>query len=242
MKLKPFDIFSEVRQPFTSIEEAHRCMADLRQRFGVANVSYWKLGRQGPGGGRAGWISTYDEDWMRRYRLSGYFTVDPVFKDAFRRMLPLDWDEVNSSTPKAREICSGAQSFGIIPRGISFPIVDADGSRALFSINVDLDDDREWKAIRAELAQLFHLVAHYFHVRISDTLDAGFMDDEEVELSMREKQVLELAAEGKTAPQIAEELRLSVSAVRLYTSNLLHKLGATNKTQAVAIAFRKGLL
>jgi len=30
--------------------------------------------------------------------------------------------------------------------------------------------------------------------------------------------------------------------VRLYTSNAMQKLGAANKTQAVAIAFRKGLL
>ena len=242
MKYTPFDIFAEIREPFGSIEDAHRYMADLRRRFDVANVSYWKLGREGATG-RAGWISTYDEDWMRRYRMSGYFTVDPVFKDAFRRMLPLDWDEVNSATPKAREICSGAQSFGIIPRGISFPIVDPDGSRALFSINVDLDDDREWRAVRAELAQLFHLVAHYFHLRIGEVMQTGMAnEDADMELSMREKQVLTLAAEGKTASQIADDLHLSVSAVRLYTSNALHKLGAANKTQAVAIALKKGLL
>ena len=67
-------------------------------------------------------------------------------------------------------------------------------------------------------------------------------DDDGLELSMREKQVLLLAAEGKTAGETAKELKLSESAVRLYTSNALQKLGATNKTQAVAIAFRKGLL
>ncbi len=240
MKLKPFDIFEEVRTPFASLEDAHDYMADLRRRFGVANVSYWKLGRGGTSG-RAGWISTYDEEWMRRYRMSGYFTVDPVFKHAFARMLPLDWDEVNSTTPKAREICTGAERFGIIPRGMSFPIVDPDGARALFSINVDMDE-KDWKGMRGELAQLFHLIAHYFHLRIGDTFQTGMTDNDGLELSMREKQVLLLAAEGKTAGETAKELKLSESAVRLYTSNALQKLGATNKTQAVAIAFRKGLL
>jgi len=241
MKLTAYDIFSADTVPFRSMDEAYGFMDDLRRKYGIANLSYWKLGKNETTR-RAGWISTYDENWMRRYRMSGYVTVDPVFRASFERMLPLDWDEVNEATPKAREICNGAQAYGIVPRGISFPIVDPSGSRALFSINTDMED-RDWYGVRRELAANFHLIAHYFHQRVCNIMDGASVEEEdEVELSIREREVLMLAAEGKTGPQMAEALNLSVSAVRLYTSNAMQKLGAANKTQAVAIAFRKGLL
>ncbi len=240
MPLTAFDIFEETKSPFQSLDDAYNYMASLRRRFGVANLSYWKLGKTDTSG-RAGWISTYDENWIRRYRMSGYITVDPVFKTSFARMMPLDWDEVNTATSKAREICAGAQDYGIMARGISFPIVDPNGARALFSINADMNE-RDWLGMRGELAADFHLIAHYFHQRVKDAMDGQIDDEDEVRLSMREREVLLLAAEGRTGPQSAEALKLSVSAVRLYLSNAMQKLGASNKTQAVAIAFRKGLI
>ena len=240
MSLSAFHIFEESAKPFQSLDDAYGYMAQLRRRFGMANLSYWKLGRN-ESARRAGWLSTYNEDWMRKYRMSGYVTVDPVFKASFARMMPLDWDEVNAATPKAREICSGAEGYGIIPRGMSFPIVDASGARALFSINTDMDE-RDWLGMRNELAANFHLIAHYFHQRVRETLDGEVPPEENTMLSVREREVLLLAAEGKTGPETAKILKLSVSAVRLYTSNAMQKLGAANKTQAVAIAYRKGLL
>jgi len=243
MRRTVFDIFEEPKTPFNSLDDAYAYMALLRQRFGIANLSYWRLGKTDTSG-RAGWISTYDENWIRRYRMSGYISVDPVFKTSFARMMPLDWDEVNTTTTKAREICAGAQDYGILARGISFPIVDPDGARALFSVNVDMSGE-DWRGMRNRLANEFHLIAHYFHQRVSNTMDSQMNDDGdsgEVRLSVREREVLLLAAEGRTGPQSAEALKLSVSAVRLYTSNAMQKLGASNKTQAVAIAFRKGLI
>ncbi len=240
MPLTAFDIFEEPKSPFQSLDDAYAYMASLRRRFGIANLSYWKLGKTDTSG-RAGWISTYDENWIRRYRMSGYITVDPVFKTSFARMMPLDWDEVNTATSKAREICAGAQDYGIMARGISFPIVDPNGARALFSINADMNE-RDWRGMRGELAADFHLIAHYFHQRVKDAMDGQIDDEDEIRLSMREREVLLLAAEGRTGKQSADALKLSVSAVRLYTSNAMQKLGASNKTQAVAIAFRKGLI
>jgi len=240
MSLVAFDIFEESNDSFKTMDDAYNYMTWLRRRYGIANLSYWKLGKNETSG-RAGWISTYDENWIRRYRMSGYITVDPVFKASFARMLPLDWDEVNAATPKAREICNGAESYGIIPRGMSFPIVDASGARALFSINTDMDE-KDWLGMRNELASSFHLIAHYFHQRVREMLDGSMANANETMLSVREREVLLLAAEGKTGPQTAKLLKLSVSAVRLYTSNAMQKLGASNKTQAVAIAYQKGLL
>lgn len=55
-------------------------------------------------------------------------------------------------------------------------------------------------------------------------------------LSEREREVLLLVAEGLSNQQIAQHLMLSLHTVKLHVKHLLAKLGATNRTQAVARA------
>ncbi|MCI0765289.1 response regulator transcription factor [Bacillus sp. TL12] len=59
-------------------------------------------------------------------------------------------------------------------------------------------------------------------------------------LSDREKEVLLLAKEGKTASEIAKALYLSPGTVRNYISEVLTKLDAKNRIEAITIAEEKG--
>jgi two-component system response regulator DevR len=52
------------------------------------------------------------------------------------------------------------------------------------------------------------------------------------ELSLRERQVLDLIAEGLTNRQIGERLELAEKTVKNYVSGLLAKLGMERRTQA----------
>lgn len=67
-------------------------------------------------------------------------------------------------------------------------------------------------------------------------------DGYEVGLTERERQILGLVARGLTNPQIAERLTISVSTVNFHVHNLLDKLGAKTRTEAVTIAAREGLI
>jgi NarL family two-component system response regulator LiaR len=62
------------------------------------------------------------------------------------------------------------------------------------------------------------------------------------DLSVREQQVLTLIAKGLTNRQIAERLFLSPGTVRIYVSHLLSKLGAANRTEALALALQHHLI
>jgi len=62
------------------------------------------------------------------------------------------------------------------------------------------------------------------------------------DLSQREQEVLELLAKGLSNAEIAERLFVSVAAVKYHVSNVLSKLGATNRTEAVALAMQHHLL
>ena len=61
------------------------------------------------------------------------------------------------------------------------------------------------------------------------------------ELSDRERQVLTLAAEGRTNADIARRLFLSEKTVRNHVSSIFTKLGVTDRAQAVARARDAGL-
>ena len=61
-------------------------------------------------------------------------------------------------------------------------------------------------------------------------------------LSLREREVLEWTACGKTSEEISRILELSVSAVNFHVKNLLCKLQCCNKTAAVARAALLGML
>jgi DNA-binding NarL/FixJ family response regulator len=62
------------------------------------------------------------------------------------------------------------------------------------------------------------------------------------DLTAREGEVLELIAEGLTNGDIAARLFISVNTVRNHVQNILAKLDAHSKLEALAIANRDGLL
>jgi NarL family two-component system response regulator LiaR len=67
-------------------------------------------------------------------------------------------------------------------------------------------------------------------------------DGYSVGLTAREQETLDLVARGLTNPQIAARLMVSVSTVNFHVHNLLDKLGAKTRTEAVVIAAREGLI
>jgi two-component system NarL family response regulator len=63
-----------------------------------------------------------------------------------------------------------------------------------------------------------------------------------VELTRRELQVLELLASGHTNAEVAGELHLATKTVEHIVARIVSKLGARNRTHAVAIGIQSGLV
>ena len=61
-------------------------------------------------------------------------------------------------------------------------------------------------------------------------------------LSQREHEILERAANGLSAPDIARELQISTATVKTHLRNLYDKLGVSERAAAVAEAMRRALL
>jgi len=62
------------------------------------------------------------------------------------------------------------------------------------------------------------------------------------DLTNREREVMKLAADGKSNEQIAGELHLSVLTVRTHVQRAMAKLGARDRAQLVVLAYKNGLV
>ncbi len=62
------------------------------------------------------------------------------------------------------------------------------------------------------------------------------------DLTPREREVLALMAQGLTNPQIAERLIVSRATAKAHVSNVLSKLGAANRAEAVALSVQQKLV
>jgi len=60
------------------------------------------------------------------------------------------------------------------------------------------------------------------------------------QLSPREREIMNLMAEGLTAEQIGAQITVSVETVRTHVRNVIRKLQARNRVHAIAIALERG--
>jgi len=90
----------------------------------------------------------------------------------------------------------------------------------------------------------------YLSQRISDLLtDVSYRNLEvpiEIspleQLSSREREILQLVAEGKTSHEIAERLSISSKTVDTYRSRLMHKIGVDDVAGLVKFAIQHGVI
>jgi two-component system response regulator DesR len=132
------------------------------------------------------------------------------------------------------------------PRSSAFAIVDArvfDGRNVLERATV-LVESGTIRAVGAniDVPNGTPVVNAYGKTLLPGLIDSHTSWTEEDPLSERERQVLRLAADGRSGTEIAEALKLSEGTVRNYLSEAISKLGAKNRIEAARIARARGWL
>jgi DNA-binding NarL/FixJ family response regulator len=103
--------------------------------------------------------------------------------------------------------------------------------------------------LTAELIDAIHQVAaggRYLSPSVTDTVITDYLHDKHSpdamhSLSARERNVLQLLVEGKSAAAIARKLHLSPRTVETYKARLMRKLGLNDLPALVKFAVRNGL-
>lgn len=215
-------------------------VGELRDTYKLANVAFHLVDAPEVIEKNPLLLVTYDEQWVQRYTAQDYFQVDPVVVVGSRGFLPLDWDSVNRSSQRMRELFTEAASYGVGNHGLTVPIRGPNREKSLVTATT-FETDQEWAKRRLSLLRDLHVLAYFFHDRCL-TLSDLRSHASRLKLSQRELQCVEALARGRAPKQIAYDLGLSISAVRLYTCSAKVKLGASNTNQAIARAVRDELV
>jgi DNA-binding NarL/FixJ family response regulator len=97
-----------------------------------------------------------------------------------------------------------------------------------------------------EAIRAVHAGQRYLSPRVADVVLEDYTDEKQDDplsrLSAREREVLQLLAEGRTGAQIAERLALSQKTVETYRARLVEKLGIRDLAGLVRFAIQKGLV
>ena len=111
------------------------------------------------------------------------------------------------------------------------------GVRAV--VSHDSSGDEITAAIVAALSGLIALHPSVFRqVARSSALGA----DDERALTTREREILEMMAEGLSNRTIARRLEISAYTVKFHVASILEKLRAKSRTEAVTLGVRRGLI
>jgi len=133
------------------------------------------------------------------------------------------------------------------------------GGRKILVLTVHDDGDMAVKAVRAgargyvlksssgeELLAAIRRVAHggehYDAVVVHALMREEARRQQSTALSDRELEVLRLVSAGQTNKEVAASLFLSPETVKAHLETIYRKLGASDRTHAVAVALREGML
>ncbi|WP_404833643.1 helix-turn-helix transcriptional regulator [Agrobacterium tumefaciens] len=209
-------------------------IGNLREAVGLANMAFHVVNAPRTVEMDPLVLVTYERQWVRQYMDQDYVRIDPIVVQGASSFLPLDWDDVDRSSTRMRELFTEAESYGVGRRGLTLPVRGPGGEKSLLTITT-YESEREWAKRRLSLLRDMHVVAHFIHDRCL-SVSGLRTNSARPRLSRRELQCMRALALGLAPKQIAFELKISISAVRLYIRSAKSKLGAANTNQAIATA------
>lgn len=188
-------------------------------------------------------LNNYSDDWNEKYYAQGYINTDPIVKHCYAKISPLIWDttrEANVSKKTAASKMMAAAYKYNIAKGLSVPIHDGQGCNAIFTLACNCQSDINDKHLQ-QIAPYASLFAASVHEKMSELVGIN-VKRKKFLLTNREKECLSWTADGKTAWEIANILKITERTANFHLHNAMHKLEAVNKPHAVAKAIAWGII
>jgi LuxR family transcriptional regulator, quorum-sensing system regulator BjaR1 len=178
------------------------------------------------------WPPEYQQVYVREH----YVRVSPVYWRARGSAVPFEWcsaDFARHPDPLVTRMMQDAADFGLA-HGFTVPIHGPRGFEGCVSMagtHVEMPP---------HLRPGLHLMALQAFERMRTILRP--LPRSKPALTPREREVLAWVANGKSAWEIGEILSIAKRTVDEHAQTAFRKLGAVNRTQAVAIALRERII
>ncbi|HYO84173.1 MAG TPA: response regulator transcription factor [Bryobacteraceae bacterium] len=188
-----------------------------------------------------------------------------LVRRGFRRLLEDEADiEIVAEASNGREAVELAKEHAPQVIVMDYSMPELDGVQATIEIRRRVPDsavlmlsmhaDESYQRNAFEAGARGYLFKNAAHVDLAGAIRdiaAGGMcgapvpesfDQPLEELTPREKQILQLIAQGRSNKEIAALLGLSVNTVSVHRNNLMHKMNVHRTAELVMAAIRKGLV
>lgn len=182
-------------------------------------------------------FQNYPAQWVRRYSESGHYRIDPVFRHAEERLAPFFWSDADfrgSLTPAQQRILLEAEAHGIT-NGYTVPIHPPGMQTASCSVVPDLPviDRSAYQAV-------FSMACYMFDAMLRAAARIECSGARSMQLSERERQCLQLAAQGKDDWSIGSLLRISERTAHNHIERAKRRLGVCTRVQVIVHALSEG--
>lgn len=210
-------------------------------QFGAEHVVAGTI--PGPGPNRRQQLShslfaNWPAAWLERYLARNYVLKDPIILQAKSKAAPFFWQElapIMDADPVAKRIMEEAADFNLV-QGFTTSLLTLDGQAVGFSLG-----GRRFEA-NPETRGILTLIASYAIGRAIALNQESSPEKGKITLSAREREALQWASEGKADWEIGEVMNISEHGADKHMRAVRTKLGASNRTHAVAEAIRRGLI
>lgn len=216
-----------------------RAIERIRDKFGLDHVSYLGVSMPFPQSKANYAITTYSDEWVAHYVKNDYASIDPVIRRGIQGILPVDWDDLPRDTKQLVNFFGEAREFGVKSRGLSVLIRGIHGESAMFSINIEANQNH-WRDYKKNIMMQMQTLAYHFHTMVLDF--HGYKKSSNIVLSAREKECLFWSSQGKSSKDTADILGIKETTVNFFLENCKIKLDCINRTQAVAQAVRLAII
>jgi DNA-binding CsgD family transcriptional regulator len=238
-----------IARPLMEVRRGHSLTAvlqDIVHDLGFETFLYGVTVSARPGhDGRSYVWTSQPPEWTKRYDQRAYIEVDPRLRLAWNSSAPLVWDRRTfPDTRENREFLDDASRFGM-RSGVAMVLRNPRNAPAIFLLDSPLatpDADRR-RHIVSMLGEMLVLASYAHEVFLARVTEQGLPPPAQgVPLSPRELECLRLAARGSSAGQIGAQLKVGERTVSYHLGNVLAKLGAVTRSEAIAKATVAGLL
>lgn len=185
------------------------------------------------------WNFSYE--FLQQYAEKRYFTTSAVFQATYRTWQPQHW-KTNWKRIKSKEAYRSmhlAHAYGYLDGwcfAADFPQHNAFSFFSIAGQKVEKNN---------RTATILNYISPHFCEALKESFQPSFNSQKInnlVQLTDRELEILKWLGNGKSTWEISVILNRSESVIKWHINNLMEKLSALNRSHAVAIAMRQGLI
>ena len=183
-------------------------------------------------------LTSYPNEFAECYISNALLHKNAIIAHCQTSIDPIMWDETAFiDTP---HFSKGAQVYGA-NYGWSQAVHDAKGAVSILTL-IRRSTPVSPEEFNEKAGDILWLCNQLHSAMAVKLFNQPRMTEPIARLSVRESEVLKWTAQGKTASDIGMILSLTPRTVNFHISSVIRKMGASNKTSAVVIASKSGLL